>query len=86
MTSEMDGWVVILGLAMVNGIQMDDWVEIRWINVLVVLQRMTKIKHIKITTINELTLVPTTPIGRLGRKSEDIIVEEILRLYYVCKG
>jgi hypothetical protein len=86
MTSEMDGWVVILGLAMVNGIQMDDWVEIRWINVLVVSQRMTRIKHIKITTINELTLVPTTPIGRLGRKSEDIIVEEILRLYYVCKG
>ena len=86
MTSEMDGWVVILGLAMVNGIQMDDWVEIRWINVLVVSQRMTRIKHIKITTINELTLVPTTPIGRLGRKSKDIIVEEILRLYYVCKG
>jgi len=86
MTSEMDGWVVILGLAMVNGIRMDDWVEIRWINILVVSQRVTKIKWIKITTINELTLVPTTPIGRLGRESKDIIVEEILRLYYVCKG
>jgi len=78
--------VVILGLAMVNGIRMDDWVEIRWINILVVSQRVTKIKWIKITTINELTLVPTTPIGRLGRESKDIIVEEILRLYYVCKG
>jgi len=52
----------------------------------VVLQRVTKIKWIKITTINELTLVPTTPMGRLGRESKDIIVEEILRLYYVCKG
>jgi hypothetical protein len=64
---------------------MDDWVGIRWINILVVSQRMARIKHSKIAAANELTLVPTTPIGRLGRESNDIIIEEILRLYYVCK-
>jgi hypothetical protein len=36
MTYEMDGRMVIWGLAMVNDIQMDDWVGIRWINVLMV--------------------------------------------------
>jgi hypothetical protein len=64
---------------------MDDWVGIRWINILVVSQRMTRIKHSKIAVANELTLVLTTPMGRLGRESKDIIIEEILRLYYVCK-
>jgi hypothetical protein len=64
---------------------MDDWVGIRWINILVVSQRMTRIKHSKIAVANELTLVLTTPMGRLGRESKDIIMEEILRLYYVCK-
>jgi hypothetical protein len=46
---------------------------------------MTRIKHSKIAVANELTLVLTTPMGRLGRESKDIIIEEILRLYYVCK-
>jgi len=48
-------------------------------------QRMTGIKRNKITMANELTPIPTTPMGRLGRESKDIIIEEILRLYYVCK-
>jgi hypothetical protein len=46
---------------------MDVWVGIRWINVLMVSQRMIKIKSGKITAENELTPVPTTPMGRLGR-------------------
>jgi hypothetical protein len=46
---------------------------------------MARIKHSKIAATNELTPVPTTPMGRLGRESKDIIIEEILRLYYVCK-
>lgn len=73
--------MVILGLSMVNGIRMDDWVGIRLINMLVVLQRMTEIKCSKITVANELTLVPTTPIRRLGCENKDIIIEEILRLF-----
>jgi len=43
------------------------------------------IKRSKIIMANELTLILTTPMGRLGRESKDIIIEEILRLYYVCK-
>jgi len=85
MTSKNDGWVVILGLPITNSIRMDDWIGIRWINVLTVSQRMTGIKRNKITMANELTPIPTTPMGRLGRESKDIIIEEILRLYYVCK-
>jgi hypothetical protein len=46
---------------------------------------MTRIKHNKITTANELTMVPTTIMGWLGCENKDIIIEEILRLYYVCK-
>jgi hypothetical protein len=46
----------------------------------------TIIKRIKITMTNEITLIPTIPIERLGCESKDIIVKEILRLYYVCKG
>jgi len=65
---------------------MEDWVRIRWINVLVVSQMTTIIKRIKITMTNEITLIPTIPIERLGSESKDIIVKEILRLYYVCKG
>jgi len=64
---------------------MHDWVRIRWINVLVVSQRITRIKHSKIAATNELTMVPTTPMGRLGRESKDIIIKEILRLYYIGK-
>jgi hypothetical protein len=46
---------------------------------------MTGIKRSKITVANEFTPILTTPMGRLGCKSKDIIIEEILRLYYVCK-
>jgi hypothetical protein len=46
---------------------MDDWIGIRWINILMVSQRMIEIKRGKITVENELTPVPTTPMGRLGR-------------------
>jgi hypothetical protein len=40
---------------------------------------MTGIKRNKITSVNELTSVPTTPIKRLGHVSKDNIVDEIIR-------
>jgi hypothetical protein len=46
---------------------------------------MMGIKRSKITMANELTPILTTPMRRLGRESKDIIIEEILKLYYVCK-
>jgi hypothetical protein len=53
---------------------MDNWVGIRWINLLVVLQRITKEKQIKITVENELTSIPTTLMKRLGHENKGIIV------------
>jgi hypothetical protein len=46
---------------------------------------MMGIKRSKITVANELTPILTTPMRRLRRESKDIIIEEILKLYYVCK-
>jgi len=40
---------------------------------------MTWIKQNKITSVNELTSVPTTPMKRLGHVSKDNIVDEIIR-------